>query len=384
MVTREELLGRARELVPKLRERATHTEELRHLPQDTIDDFIDLGLLRAPQPARYGGHALDYRVMLEIAAELGRGCGSSGWCYAIWASHNWFAGMFPQGGQEEYWSESLDTLSCTSFNPARTEVNPVSGGYRVTGHWSFSSGCDASTWGMLTAAGPAGPMVCLIPSTEFRIVDNWYVSGLRGSGSKDVVAEDVFVPEHRILLYGDAGEANTPGRQVHPDDPNYRVPLHSIFAYTLASPIVGMAQGALEAFQDYVTDLVSSTRGKMAESGGIQGRFGEASAEFLAARTIMQTDAQEMADRARRYETPTVSERAAYRLKETYVAKLAVRSVDRIFEASGGHGLYNDSPIQRFHRDAHAASHHVGLGWDVAAEQYSRDRFGLEQPNPRI
>ena len=91
-----------------------------------------------------------------------------------------------------------------------------------------------------------------------------------------------------------------------------------------------------------------------------------------------------MADRARRHEIPTMSERAAYRLKETYVAKLAVRSVDRIFEASGGHGLYSDSPIQRFHRDAHAASHHVGLGWDVAVEQYSRDRFGLEQPNRRF
>ena len=384
MASREELLERARGLVPVLRERASHTEELRHLPQDTIDDFIDLGLMRAPQPARYGGHALDYRVMLEIASELGRGCGSSSWCYAIWASHNWFAGMFPEAAQEEYWAESLDTLSCTSFNPARTQVTEVKGGYRVTGQWSFSSGCDASTWGMLTVASASGSMVCLIPNTEFRIIDNWYVSGLRGTGSKDVIAEDVFVPEYRTLLYGDAGEANTPGRQVHPDDPNYRVPLHSIFAYTLASPIVGMAKGALEAFQDYVTGLVSATRGRMAESGGIHGRFAEAAAEHLAARTIMETDAQEMADRARRHETPTTPERAAYRLKETYVARLAVRSVDRIFEASGGHGLYNDSPIQRFHRDAHAASHHVGLGWDVAAEQFSRDRFGLEQVNNRF
>ena len=151
--------------------------------------------------------------MLEIASELGRGCGSSAWCYAIWASHNWFAGMFPEGGQEEYWAESLDTLSCTSFNPARTQVTPVKGGYRVTGHWSFSSGCDASTWGMLTAASEAGPMVCLIPNTEFRIIDNWYVSGLRGTGSKDVVAEDVFVPEHRTLLYNEAG------RRQHPRTP---------------------------------------------------------------------------------------------------------------------------------------------------------------------
>ena len=113
-------------------------------------------------------------------------------------------------------------------------------------------------------------------------------------------------------------------------------------------------------------------------------RFAEAAAEHIAARTIMQTDAQEMADRARRFELPTMAERAAYRMKETYVARLSVRSVDRIFEASGGHGLYNDSPIQRFHRDAHAASHHVALGWDTAAEQFSREQFGLEQVNRRF
>ena len=384
MADREELLERARGLVPKLRERASHTETLRHLPQDTIDDFLATALLRAPQPARYGGHALDYLAMLEIAAELGRGCGSTGWCYAIWSSHNWMAGMYPKQAQDEYWADSLDTLSCTSFNPGRTTVTPVAGGYRVTGHWSFSSGCDASAWGMLTGAGPAGPTVFLIPRAEFTIIDNWYVSGLRGTGSKDVVAEDVFVPQHRALVYADAGNANTPGRLVHTEDPNYRVPLHSIFAYTLAAPILGMAQGALDAYEEYVKGLVSHTRGKMAESAGIQARFAEAAAELHAARTMMQRDCHELLDQARHGQAPTMGQRAAYRRNQAYVARLAVRSVDRIFEASGGHGLYDSSPIQRFHRDAHAASHHVGLSWDIAVDQYSRHQFGLEQVNQRM
>ena len=96
MVDRDELLHRAAALVPALRERAAQTEELRHIPQETVDDFHASGILKASQPARFGGYEIDYPIVLDIAAELGRGCGSSSWCYSIWASHNWLAGMFPE------------------------------------------------------------------------------------------------------------------------------------------------------------------------------------------------------------------------------------------------------------------------------------------------
>ena len=144
MVDREELVRRAADLVPALRERAGLAEELRQIPQETVRDFHATGILRAAQPTRFGGYDIDYPVVLDIAAELGRGCGSTAWCYGIWAAHNWAAGMFPEKAQEEYWAESVDVLSSTSLNPSRARVTSAKGGYQLSGRWDFSSGCDAA------------------------------------------------------------------------------------------------------------------------------------------------------------------------------------------------------------------------------------------------
>ncbi len=128
MVNREDLIRRAADLVPVLRERAELTEELRQIPQVTLDDFHSSGILRAAQPTRFGGYDIDYPVVLDIAAELGRGCGSTAWCYGIWAAHNWAVGMFPEKAQEEYWSDSVDVLSSTYLDPSRAEVPSTKGG----------------------------------------------------------------------------------------------------------------------------------------------------------------------------------------------------------------------------------------------------------------
>ncbi len=187
---REELIRRAEDLVPVLRERAALTEELRQIPQETVDDFHASGILRASQPTRFGGYDIDYPVVLDIAAELGRGCGSTAWCYAIWAAHNWAAGMFPEEAQEEYWAESVDVLSSTSLNPTHAQVTSVNGGYQLSGRWDFSSGCDAATWAILAGMGPDGMLWLMVPRPNYTIKDTWFVSGLRGTGSKVFVVGD--------------------------------------------------------------------------------------------------------------------------------------------------------------------------------------------------
>ena len=132
-----ELLGRAAELVPALKQRAARTEELRNLPLETVDDFHASGVLRAAQPKRFGGYDIDYGAVLDVAAELGRGCGSTSWCYSIWASHNWAVGMFPLEAQDEYWAESPDTLSSTSLNPSNSKVEAAAGATGSAGAGSF-------------------------------------------------------------------------------------------------------------------------------------------------------------------------------------------------------------------------------------------------------
>jgi 3-hydroxy-9,10-secoandrosta-1,3,5(10)-triene-9,17-dione monooxygenase len=220
----------------------------------------------------------------------------------------------------------------------------------------------------------------MLPRSHYEIKDTWFVSGLRGTGSKDIVVDNVFVPEHRTVSVPDVREGRAPGRKIH-HTPNYRIPLYSILVFGLASPIIGMAQGALEAFEDRMRHEVASRDGsKLAEIQSIQIRLGEAAAEVWAARSIMRQDCQEIFHRAKRREMPSMDDRVRYRRDQAYAARLSVRAIDRLFEVSGGRALFDSSPIQRFHRDAHAASHHVGIAWDTLAEQYGRVRLGL-QPN---
>ena len=377
MVDRNELIRRAADLVPVLRERAARTEELRRIPQETVDDFHAAGILRAAQPTRFGGYDIEYPVVLDIAAELGRGCGSSAWCYGIWAAHNWAAGMFPEKAQKEYWAESADVLSSTSLNPSRAKVTPVKGGYHLSGQWDFSSGCDAASWAMLAGLGPDGILWFLVPKTDYTVNDTWFVSGLRGTGSKDIVTDEIFVPEHRTVPVADLRAGRSPGRSIH-DTPNYRIPLQTMFSYSLAAPLLGMAQGALEAFESHIGGRIAYTTGqRMAEDAPVHIKLSEAEAEVHSARLIMAEDGRQVVSRAERDETPDLKERARIRRNQGYVAKLSVRAVDRLFEASGGHALFDASPMQRFHRDAHAASHHFGLSWETGAEEYGRIRLVL-------
>ena len=382
MVNREELVQRAAELVPVLRERAGMTEKLRQIPQETVDDFHAAGIMRAAQPARFGGFDIDYPVVLDIAAELGRGCGSSAWCYGIWAAHNWVAGLFPEKAQEEYWSDSSDVLSSTSIDPSRAHLTSVKGGYQISGRWGFSSGCDAAAWAILGGVGPEGPIWMMLPRSDYTIIDNWFVSGLRGTGSKDIEINEVFVPEYRVVSVADLRGGQSPGSTIH-GTPNSRIPLQNVFAYSLAAPVLGMAQGALEAFEEYMGGRIAYTTGeRMAENAPVHIRLSEAEAEVHSARLIMANDGREFVAKAKKGETTTLIERARVRRNQAYVAKVSVRAVDRLFEESGGKALFDDNPMQRFHRDVHAASHHFGLAWETPAEEYGRMRLGLEPKNP--
>lgn len=377
MTSLEELKLQARELVPSLIERSASTEQQRCILPESVRDLQAAGFIRMAQPERFGGLDLDFDATFDIAEELGRGCGSTAWCYSVWSSHNWIVGMFPEQAQQEYWARSPDTLSSSSFNPAGGTVVAARGGYQVSGRWDYSSGCDAASWVMVIGNGPAGPLLLMLPRQDYAIDDTWFVSGLRGSGSKDIVVEGAFVPECRTVSMKALGEACSPGRLVH-DSPNNRIPLRSILSFTLSAAVVGMARGALESFETTIKDQVSARSGRrLVESAGIQIRLAESEAEVQAARSLMKQDSREIFERARRFELPTLNDRARYRRDQAYIARLSVRATDRIFEASGGRGLFDSNALPRFHRDIHAASHHFSLAWDGPAQQYGQIKLGI-------
>lgn len=375
----EELRRRAVDLVPVLEERARTAESTRRIPAETVEDIRKAGFLRTATPERFGGNGCDYHVSFEVAMELGRGCGSTGWCYSVWASHNWMLGQWPLAAQEEYFAGGPDTFSSSSFAPAAA-LEPADGGYRLSGRWEFSSGSDAATWVLLGAMGPRGPVMVIVPRSDYEIVDTWFVSGLRGTGSNDIVVDDAFVPEHRVGPFPFASTNPGEGWRIH-RRPSYRVPAASLLPWTLAAPLVGMAQGALDSFVEHAK--ATTTPGRGADSAGMQLRVAESSAEVDAARLILRHDGASAVARGGSEEELSGGDVARIRRDQCYVARLAVQAVNRLFEASGGHALFDAEPIQRHHRDVHAGSHQVALLWDAAAQAYGRHLLGLP-PEPGL
>ena len=367
-----DIVERASGLVPVLAQRARQTEAMRRLPVETIDDLKSAGFLRIATPERFGGSGHEFNAGFEVSMELGRACGSTAWCYSVWASHNWMVGQWPLPAQEEYFADGPDVLCSSSFAP-QGRLDPVVGGYRLSGRWQFSSGSDAATWALLGALSPQGQVFAILPRTDYEVVDTWVASGLKGSGSNDVAVDDVFVPVHRVAPYGTGGD-DAVGWRLH-GRPSYRVPTFSLLPWTLSAPLVGMAQGAIDDYVERLRNRADSSRA--GDSVAAQLRVAESSACVDAARRTVRLHASDVVERGRRGEGISQEELVMLRRDFSFVAKLAVHSVDILFDASGGHALLDSDPMQRHHRDVHAGAHHVMLGWDAAAEGYGRLVFGL-------
>ena len=374
-----ELLKRASDLVPVLKERAARTEELRRVPEGTVNDLLSSGLYLVGVPKGFGGIDLDYGLVLDIAAELGRGCAATAWCYCLWAAHAWLVGYWPLQAQEEVFGKSADALCSSSLNVGKSSATPVEGGYRLSGRWEFSSGCDSASWVMVGVSGIGERNWVLVPRDDFEIVDNWFVSGLRGSGSKDIVVNDAFVPNHRVLDVTTAGDGDWTGWDLHGQS-RYRAPIPVLLGWDLVAPMLGIGQGMIDEFVARLAG--TSGPGRTADSPAIHLRLSQASAEVDAARLMMDRDIDEILRKGREGEVFTPLERATFRRDKAFITQLCLQAVNRLFDLSGGHALFDSVSLQRFHRDAHAVAHRDGLIMDLGGQQYGRVALGLEPDGP--
>ena len=375
LLTPAELLQSAADMVPVLKERSARTEELRRIPKDSVEDILSSGLYRIGIPKRFGGLDVAYGLILEAGAELGRGCGSTAWCYSLWSAHAWLVGHWPLKAQEEVFGDGPDVLCSSSLSPGNAKMKAIPGGFRLSGRWEFSSGCDAAGWLMLGADGPDGRSWMLIPRPDYEIVDTWFVSGLRGTGSNDIVVNDAFVPTHRVMNMGRAGDGDWTGWEIH-KQVRYRMPLTVLLGWDLVAPMIGIAQGMIDEFTARL--IGTSGPGRTAESTAVQLRLSEASAEVDAARALLRHDIREIFEKAREEGKFSSLERARYRRDKAFVTQLCLHSVNRLFDLSGGHALFDSVALQRFHRDAQAVAHRDGLIMDLGGQQYGRVALGLE------
>ena len=389
-MTPEDYLGRVRALLPVLRERAADAERLRRLPDETFADFQKAGLFRALQPKRYGGYELDPGVLYQAVMEVGAVCGSSAWILGVIGVHNWHLAIFPPQAQEDVWGDDDSTQLSTSLAPTG-RVERIDGGHRLSGRWSFSSGCDFCRWAVL--GGMAPPVeegkspearVFLVPRRDYVIDDNWHVMGLCGTGSKDLVVDDAFVPEYRTHSYLDAFHLRHPGNAVNAA-PLYRLPFGLIFPYGITAPAIGAALGALEAFREQSLKRINlRDQSRAAEDPFTQYRLAEAAAEVDAARNRMLGNFAEMMRLARAGEEIPLPFRARCRWDAGKAMEWSVQAIDRLFEASGGRGIFLNNPIQRAWRDVHSMRAHAGNNPERAAFVFGRSEFGLPPQDIRF
>ena len=389
-MTPDVFLGRVRALLPALRERAPRAEELRRLPPETVADFQQQGLFRAMQPRRYGGFELDPEIFYQAVTEVGAACGSSGWIFGVVGVHNWHLALFPPEAQEDVWGQDSSTQLSTSLAPTGT-VERVPRGFRLKGRWSFSSGCDFCQWavlgGIVPGTEPGAPpdaRTFLLPRRDYAIDDNWHVMGLCGTGSKDIVVEDAFVPEYRTHSYLDAFRLKNPGMAVN-DAPLYRLPFGLLFAYALTAAAIGAARGAFTSFREQQQGRVSvRDGGRVAEDPFTRLRLAESVAEIDAAHDRMLANFATMMRLARAGEEIPLGLRARVRWDAGKAVQWSVGAVDRLMKAAGGRAIFLANPLQRAWRDVHAMQAHAGTNLERAAQVFGRSEFGLPPTDIRF
>ncbi|HET7766387.1 MAG TPA: acyl-CoA dehydrogenase family protein [Burkholderiales bacterium] len=376
----EHLVALAREMAPDLLARARQTEERRRIADDTARAFADAGFFRVLQPSRYGGLEMDYGTHTRLAVEIGRGCASSAWVLSVIASHSWLLGMFPPEAQDEVWAKDPEALVATSFLGVDPKAEPAPGGVALSGRWKFSSGVDLCRWAILMIPDAR---FALVPLALARIEDTWYASGLAGTGSNDIVVEELFVPAHRVVAIERLKGGPTPGSAVNPGY-LYRMPVFGTFPFTLIGPALGAARGAFDAVAGGLAGRKSAAQVRLAEQQSVQLRLARVAAHIDAAdATVLQLLEACVRD-ARAGAIPSLSERARCRLDLGFAAELCVRAMENLMPLTGGRGLLAGDPVQRAWRDVHAVAQHVALVWDVQAGLYGPVRLGLPCPDPKL
>jgi 3-hydroxy-9,10-secoandrosta-1,3,5(10)-triene-9,17-dione monooxygenase len=389
-ITYDRALESVRALAPKLRERAALADRMRRIPDETLHELHASGLMRVLQPRRVGGSELPWVSLIDIGSGLAAACASTAWNWVNYAVHHWMLALWPPAIQDEIWSADPDVLIASSVVFPAGKATSVSGGYRLSGRWPFSSGVDPSAWNMLGGIvqdgdKPGEYRLFLLPSSDYRIVDNWHVMGLRGTGSNDVEASEVFVPEARTLsIEATRGGAGHPGAAVN-SGAIFRIPVFATFPYMLTGVALGVAQGAYDDFLAGMRNRVARYSGKsLADMSAIQVKIAEAGSCVDIARAIMRAHCEEAQRFAERNEVPDLATKVKWRRDGAFTAGLCERAVDVLFKCGGGAALFDDHPLQRAFRDVHAATAHISMIWEPQATTFGRVALGLPSDNPTL
>ena len=390
--TREELTKAAADLIPKLRERAEEAEDLRMMPDETIEDIKKAGIHKMFTPKRYGGFEMDWGTQVDVARELGKGCASTSWMSSVVMSHSWNLGRFPADAQEEFWPSCPEAIIATAF-AGGGEMKETEGGYILNGLWRFASGVDHSDCSIVAgqyknSRSKSGTVLdyrmALIMPDQYEIVDTWHAEGLKGTGSKDIKVVDTFVPEHRTVKALELGGNNPPGSELH-ESYIYRVEMGMYFNTLLSGPILGATHGVLLEYLEQTRSRFGSMFGeRVSEQASVQQKIGESYEELRTSDLIVDDLCNYLHEQGQAGNSILGDDRLKIRRETAMAAQLCLKSGTRLSGMMGVTAQTGRNPAQRMFRDLRTMSTHGAIHWDNATTPTGSYLLGIETGDPLI
>ena len=389
-ISYDEAMRRARDIVPVLRERAQASEDARVLTRDNEQLLHETGLFRFQQPKIFGGMELPFVALVDIVAEVARGCPSTAWNVGNLGCHHWILGYYHPDTQHELWDANPDVLIASSIALAAGRARKVDGGFIVSGRWPFSSGVDNSDWNMLAATvydgdKPVDSRLCVVPKSDYQIVDTWDAMGMGATGSKDVAAADVFVPDRRALALRDCrGGFDHPGAALN-KGALYGIPIVAASSHPLAPAALGAAEGAYEIFLASMAKRAGTYTGaKVADFQAVQIKVARARSLIDAARHLLRQSAIAFDDYSARGQTPDLETKLRFRAHSAFAVGQSREAVETLWSCYGAQGLYRRDPLQRHLRDVIAVAQHFSFNFDIAGAAYGTHALGGAYVNPAM
>ena len=379
-----ELVERARAIRPLLAANAVQGEADRRVTDESIKAMTDAGLFKIAVPKRYGGYETSVRTMLEVSAAVGEADGGTAWVLTLINVCHWLTGLFPRQAQDDVFGADPDALVSGVLAPTATAVK-VAGGWRITGKWYYNSGSWHATWAGIgfPVTDADGQVVnqglALIPRGDLSLEDTWFVAGMKSTGSNALIAEDAFVPEHRVMLVPPAIVGQYPSEHLA-GEPFYRSAFVPVLALVLVGPQLGLGQAAL----DYVISKAAKKPvsytffAAQAESTGFQLQVAEAARLIDTAKLHAFRAADDIDQAAARGEYPDLLSRARVRSDTGYAAECITRAIDILLYAHGAAAFADVSPLQRIWRDSATAARHAVVSPQVSYEAYGKALLGVQ------
>ena len=368
------------EFVDRLAQRAAEAEDLRRLPDATIADFRDSGLSRLLLPARYGGEQAPFSAILDPVRRMAHGCPSSAWTLGFYILHNWMLALFGEKARDEVFADG--PVLCPAPLAPTGRGLPADGGVRLSGRWSWATGIMAADWVMVGAlcgpdgaAGPAtsgsegmDPALALLPVEQVRVEDVWHTAGMRGTGSNDVVVDDVFVPEHRLVKVTDIYAGTAPGAALH-DAATYRWPMVPALALVASMPALGAAEHVADMFATRLGERVLAYSGvAQKQQPAAQIRLGDARVRLRALDGLLRDTVADLETMVADGVRIPRAVRARARVAAAHIVHESRSVIADLLESSGASAQFLTSPLQRAKRDVDVISGHVVFDYDVSRE----------------